>query len=274
MAFSFSRIILSDTEIQVYYRGLEYADKKKIKIKKLFNNACLAEATGSDMYAVELSFNRVGSPKYSCSCPYYQGHNIICKHIIGAALVWDRGRKVPDPDDGTVKNLSIPEPPITRKDINNAYEDQLEADLDIIRYAADELRGARRHAKLPLAPQVCLLSPGDIKKGITEIKSWARRSSYDPYFCAGEMVAGFCELVRSVRKSLERFSSEELVVAAEQLSGYHHELITGTIDDSDGLHEFSEAHLTDLFDEILCRPSLTGAQALKITEVKDDVTDY
>jgi hypothetical protein len=274
MAFSFSRIILSDTEMQVYYRGLEYADKKKIKIKKLFNNACLAEAIGSDIYAVGLGFNRAGSPKYSCSCPYYQEHNIVCKHIIGAALVWDRGREVPDPDDETVKNLSIPESPIIRKGINNAYEDPLEANLDIIRYAADEFKGSRCHAKLPFAPQVCLLSPGDIKKGITEIKSWARRSSYDPYFCAGEMVAGFCELIRSVRKSLGRFSSEELVVVAEQLSGYHHELITGTIDDSDGLHEFSEAHLADLFNEILCRPSLTGAQVSRITKAKDKIFDY
>lgn len=205
-------------------------------------------------YDVSLGFSRVGSLKYSCSCPYFlENKKVVCKHIIASALLWDRRRKVPDPDEKTIEDLSIPEPTITRKDINKAYSDPLHADLEMLRRAADEMGWTRSHARLPLAPKICkqpLMNYSDVKKAILELRVWSRRYSFDPYFCAGEMVAGFCELIRWVQMSYMNVSLEERVKIAQLLVNYNRELIMETIDDSDGLHEFTEAHLVDFLAKL------------------------
>lgn len=279
MAFSYSRLLLENTELKIYHRGLDYANSRKIAISKMLNNACIAIAKGKDSYDVSLGFSHIGSLKYLCSCPYFQENTkVICKHIVAAALVWDRLRKVPDPDGETIESLCIPEPTITRKDINKAYADPLHADLEVFRRASDEMRWTRSHARLPLIPRICkkpLKDPGEVKKGISELRAWSRKYSFDPYFCAGEMVAGYCELIRWVASSHSNLSWQEAMRIAQLLVDYHLELIQQTIDDSDGLHEFTEAHLVHFIEIITKKYGPLSTQNQKeIRDILTKITDY
>lgn len=279
MAFSYTRLVLDETELKIYYRGLDYANSKKTTLSRVLNNACTGVVSGTKSYDVALGFSKVGSLKYSCSCPYFQENKkIICKHIIATALIWDRERKVPDPDQKTIEHLCIPEPTITRKDINKAYEDPLRADLEVLRRASDEMGWRRSHARLPLYPRICkqsFKSTLDVKKGISELRSWARRYSFDSYFCAGEMVAGFCELIRWVRKSQNSMTLEVGTDVLKLLVDYHRELIMQTIDDSDGLHEFTETHLLDLIaTSTKDKDKLSPQYQKELLETIIKITDY
>lgn len=213
--FSYTRIILEDTEQKIYERGLDYANRNKVKLIDILNNGCSAVVSGTKKYDVHLGFSRVGSPKYSCACEYFSSYNsdkITCKHIIGTALAWDRSRNVPDPDQETIKQLCIPEPDFTQKDINKAYKDPLNANLEILR--ADPTGWMRPHARLPKKPKICLSNNCNfktIRKGLSELKAWTRKYNYDYYFCAGEMIAGFCELLHWVKKNLQKNNSEDQI---------------------------------------------------------------
>jgi len=80
-------------------RGFDYVRRGKVQITHTRNNGCDASARGTYVYIIKLGFSRIGEPSYSCSCPYYSDSKLICKHIIGAALVWDRFRNIPDPEE-------------------------------------------------------------------------------------------------------------------------------------------------------------------------------
>jgi len=275
MAFSYARIILDNTEIKIYYRGFELASANKIEIQEIGNNFCRALAKGTDSYEVSLGFSRVGSPKYSCTCPYFTQNKSLCKHIIGTALVWDRSRGVPDPDEDTIKTLTIPEPDFTSKDINAAYKNPLNANLDVLR--VDPTGWMRSHARLPEKPSICNLSNCNVKSvknGISELKSWTRKYNYDLYFCAGEMMAGFCELIRWVKIHSLKLSSDDLLLAIKFMADFHHELILERIDDSDGLHIYSEAHLYDLINSLVRNTQLSPQQTQEIKNIKLKIEDY
>lgn len=274
--FSYNRIILDNTELAIYWRGLEYANKKKVKLISVANNGCQAVASGSQNYDITLGFSRVGSPKYSCSCPYFIEHKkVVCKHIIGVSLTWDRSRNIPDPDKETIDNLAIPEPDFTSKDANAAFQNPLNVNLDILR--ADPVGWMRPHARLPIKPKVCngdMLTAEMIKQGISEIRSWARKYNYDTYFCAGEMMAGFCELMRFIKQKFDTLNIEDKIKTLKILADFHHELILEKIDDSDGLHDFSEAHLFDLINEFIGKHKLNPSQEDALNLIKDKIEDY
>ena len=275
--FSYTRIILDNTELAIYRRGLEYANKKKIRLISVTNNGCQAIADGSQNYEISLGFSHVGSPKFSCSCPYFSEHKtkIVCKHIIGSSLIWDRSRNIPDPDKGTIDNLVIPEPDFTAKDINAAFKDPLIANLDILR--ADPAGWMRPHARLPIKPKVCnesALTVEIIKQGISELRAWSRKSNFDPYFCAGEIMAGFCELMRFIKSKFNSLSLEDKIKTLKILADFHHELILEKIDDSDGLHDFSEAHLFDLVNEFIVKNKLNTLQKETLDSIRAKIKDY
>ncbi|MDO8513274.1 MAG: SWIM zinc finger family protein [bacterium] len=276
--FSYTRIILDNTELSIYQRGLEYVNKKKVKLTSIINNGCQATASGSRNYEITLGFSRVGSPKYSCSCPYFSEHKkVVCKHIIGTSLAWDRSRSVPDPDEETLEVLCIPEPIFSHKDINEAYNNPLTANLDVIRIAADESGWSRPHAHLPIKPQVCnhtTLELTDINKGISELRAWARKYNFDPYFCAGEIMAGFCELIRFTKFKFDTLNLDDKIKATVLLANFHHELIMEKIDDSEGLHEFSETHLYDLVSELTNNQKLNQTQIKALELIKHKIDDY
>ena len=212
MAFSFARIILSDTDIDIYDRGLEYFKKKKVFFKNIGNAGCTAEVQGTQNYEVKLEFHKIVSPKYSCNCPFFQTHSKICKHIIAASIAWDAQRNVPMLEEDLVESACLAPSKITRRDITKAFNNPLEANLEIIRRATDEMGNwSRPHAQLPLRPRVCekkLENPIQFEKALQEIESWYSRDKYDYYFCAGEMVAGFCEVMRWMKQSWNTFLHE------------------------------------------------------------------
>jgi len=273
MAFSFTRLILENTETPVYQRGLEIANKKIVVVKNIDNNSIEVTIKGTSTYDIKLGFKRTGSPKTICSCPYFLLQKQPCKHIIASSIYWDRSRNVPDPDKETLNLLLIPEPDFTSKDVNQAYRDPLNADLEILR--ADSVGWSRSHANLPQKPAVCHgknYTHAAIKNGISELKSWTGKYKYDHYFCAGEMIAGLCELIRWAILHLTRFPRDEVVEVAKILVDAHHAIL-GKIDDSDGLHEFTEVHLYDLIGKIV-KAIPDTKQRKKLNAIKSKIDNY
>lgn len=68
------------------------------------------------------------------------------------------------------------------------------------------------------------LTLAEIERALKQIARWADHAHFDPYFCAGEMLAGF-----------------------------HRRLITELIDDSEGDRVFSQAHLQALLADLRAR---------------------
>jgi len=61
------------------------------------------------------------------------------------------------------------------------------------------------------------------------------------------MVAAFCETMRMIISRLEYSDILELAKILRSAQKFHYELIMELVDDSDGLHEFTEAHLDELY---------------------------
>lgn len=205
-----------------------------------------ALAFGTDTYEVHLEF-RGGGISRKCTCPVSD----FCKHMVAVAIIWDKNRDIKLPDKNQVERQTIPPPLITFSDLKKAYKNPLKANLDVIRIAADELlSSSRNHAKLPKVPRNITdekeFSKILVKKSISEIRSWSRRSNFDYYFCAGEVTAAFCEMCRIIR---ERWGNVDTMVKneiIELLDIFRDEIVYEIIDDSDGLHEFLDAHIEAL----------------------------
>ncbi len=281
MAFSFVRIILSDTYHEIYTRGVAYYLQNAVTLATISNASCTADVQGTTIYTVRLGFKKIGSPAYNCSCPFLadRKRKIPCKHIISVALAWDAHRGVPVPDEDTVTELTIPPPAVTRNNIKEAYANPLHADLHIIRIAADEIGSwSRPHARLPDAPTQCqhpYTDSTDLEKALQELKNWTNRRSYDLYFCAGEVVAGFCEICRWIAPSITTCSPANRLEVFSKLVQWHRRVILELIDDSNGLHEFSEAHILLIY-EILRQHTPTNDHTYSDTleHMRTMVTDY
>lgn len=249
MSFSFVRIILDDTEIEIYQRGLAYFNRNAVDGNVIGTATYRAKVKGTKQYDVDLGFKRTGNPRYSCSCPYFAQNKFVCKHIIAAALAWDTSRKVPLPTSGEIESLCIPPPDVTYADIDKAYADPLHADLNILRLTADNVGSwSRPHVRLPDKPRPCEKPLQNIKELIQaryRILEWSNRRGFDMYFCAGEMEAGFCEILRWLAKTFLDLSLINKLESLRIVVKLHHEILE-CIDDSDGLHIFGETHLFNL----------------------------
>lgn len=243
--------LLYRTYLETWKKGEKYADAGKVEIKEFDDKSVTALVKGTKLYETKLSFRSNGIRR-SCSCPVPD----FCKHMAAVAIFWDESRGIKRPTPEEVESETIPPPLISRADINKAYADPINADLNVIRLAVDDYAlSPRPHARLPSTPRFSRnpkepLTLAEVKKAWTEIKSWSRKSTYDYYFCAGEMVAAFCETMRMI---ISRFESSDILELAKVLRNaqkFHYELIMELIDDSDGLHEFTEAHLEKLYDLI------------------------
>lgn len=235
----------------VWKRGEEYVKTAKVEVKRLDDKEILALARGSAVYNVRLAFVGGGISK-RCDCPYAKdskAQHAPCKHMIAAAILWDEARGLARPSQQAVKEGTIPPPKVSRAQINAVFDDPLSADLNILRIYVDESgRWSRPHARLPLMPAFsdlvsAPLSVTEVKNALAELNSWTRRSHYDHYFCAGEMVAAFCEVLRRVEKRLAATGIEAALDIFERLIVFNRALMTGKIDTSDGVHTISEAHL-------------------------------
>jgi hypothetical protein len=251
---SATKMLLNKTGQQIWGRGEVYADNGLVSIKHFNEKEIHARVQGTETYSVKLKFASNGISR-ACDCPYFAGRGCICKHIVATAIIWDEKRNIARPSQDIVLQTTVPPPEYTRSDIDRLYSEPLDADLDMLRILPEitALGGrGRRHSDLPKIPKIITgedqaLSPKEMQKCYSEIKRWSKRRLYDPYFCAGEMVAAFCE---TLKIALRRFPKTPPLDAAEILLGaqeFNHTLIMELIDDSQGLHLFSESHLEDLY---------------------------
>ena len=246
-----TEMLLYRTYLETWRKGEKYFDDNRVKIINFDEQKIEAKVSGSELYKTSLSF-RGGGLSRKCTCPI----NDFCKHMVAVAITWDTNRGYGRPSPKTIKDETIPPPLISRIDINKLYQNPLKADLEVLRFASSESGSwSRPHARLPNAPKFkndsnLSLTLKETEKAWAEIRRWERRSSYDYYFCAGEMVAAFCEVMKIIK---QRLKNTKPIIAADILLSaqkFHLELICELIDDSDGLHIFTEAHLEDLYKKI------------------------
>ena len=86
----------------------------------------------------------------------------------------------------------------------------------------------------------------ELKLCFQEMRKWAKRKKFDPYFCSGEMIAAFCEVIRSFRLRLD--VTDPMVAAAGLVLAQEFQVFmyTRAIDDSQGVHQISIPHTNDL----------------------------
>ncbi|MFZ5801068.1 MAG: CRISPR-associated endonuclease Cas3'' [Candidatus Omnitrophota bacterium] len=250
-------LLLKKTASEVWFRGEQYAEAGKVAFIRSDEKYVGATVSGTQEYRVHLAFAGSGISK-KCDCPYSRGstsQHAACKHMVAVAVLWDEARGILRPSREAVKAETIPPPAVSRAQINALYATPLNADLQLLRIAVDERgRWSRPHSRLPDKPDFMLsprapLDRKEIRHAFSMMRSWTRRGAYDPYFCAGEMVAAFCEVLRVAKNRLASSSALSAAQVLREAQGFNRRLMTELIDDSDGLHAFTEAHLEDFYNE-------------------------
>ena len=144
--------------------------------------------------------------------------------------------------------------------------------LTTLRLAASESGSwSRSHARLPDFPNVSdsgPLSVEEIKPALKEIERWSRHRNFDPYFCAGEMMAGFCYLLRVIEQRAHETPPEIMAEVLEKTAEFHRRLIYELIDDSEGVHRFGEAHLQALIEGLRSRKNFPGSVMGTLTAIE------
>lgn len=243
---------------EIWRRGERYASDGLVEITGQDDTQVLAQVRGTHLYDVSIKFAPNGISQ-NCDCPYYTDQGFVCKHIVAAAIVWDSLRGIPKPEYHHVEIATVPPPRLSRREIGELFRNPLKADLEKVRILAEETAfdgRARPHSQLPKAPKKLItsaespISSREISACLTEIRSWVRRTGFDPYFCSGEMVAALCELLRVIAIRLPVSDKAEAVLILLNLQEFNREMVTEMIDDSQGNRVFSEAHLDDLCERL------------------------
>lgn len=257
---SATQLLLNKTNKEIWYRGEKYADEGKVNIVKGDDKEVEAIVRGTKRYIVNLKFAGGGISR-QCTCPYADrssSYRPICKHMVAVAILWDEQQGLERPSKDEVESYTIAPPEISRSEITALYRDPLRADLEKLRILADEtaLGGRPRpHSRLPNCPKILTkesvpLTAKEVIKAFREIERWTNRRLYDSYFCAGEMVAAFCEVMRIIKKRIPATPPITVAEILREAQKFHYKLILELIDDSEGLHEFTEAYLEDIYQEL------------------------
>jgi len=251
-------LLLKKVGREIWRRGEGYASGGRVEITSQEDAQVLAVVQGTHAYQVSVMFVPNGISQ-KCDCPYYTDQGYVCKHIVAVAIVWDGLRGIPSPPNHLVEVATVSPPRMSRRDIGELFRKPLKADLEEVRILAEEtaLGGrARPHSRLPKAPKKLNtgaetpISSREISACFTEVRSWSRRKGFDPYFCAGEMVAAFCELLRVLAMRLPVSDKAEAVQILLNLQEFNREMVNEMIDDSQGNRVFTEAHLDDLCERL------------------------
>ena len=103
MAFSFSRLILYESDSTMYKQAFKLLEEKLPQATQRGTASCIGEIDNNKIW---LGFWK-GIPSWKCSCTqtvYAQSKN-PCAHAIALAFVWDRNRGVPDPSGDDIEFL-------------------------------------------------------------------------------------------------------------------------------------------------------------------------
>lgn len=247
---SATKLLLNNVSKEIWLRGEDYADSNKVEILTSNDSEIKAVVKGTQSYNVELKF--AGSEiVLTCSCPYKKG---VCKHIVATAILWDESRGIARPSKE--KTESQPQIGTSKKQFLSVFNDPLNANLEDLRCFAEK-RGmwSRPHSHLPEMPKFNTdisepLRLTEIKSAFKEMERWSRRAKYDPYFCAGEMIAAFCEVLRIIKKRLSVTAPMVAVDSLLEAQKFHYDLLQRLIDDSDGYWQINEAHLEDIYETL------------------------
>jgi len=103
MAFSFSRLIISNSNINTCKEAFRLAQEKHPKVKQRGTASCVGEIDGCKIW---LGFRR-GVTDWGCSCNIntHIKTQEPCSHAIALSLIWDRNRGVPDPSQEDIEYL-------------------------------------------------------------------------------------------------------------------------------------------------------------------------
>lgn len=268
---SYARALLYRVYQETWQRGARYAEEGRVGALEPIPKGFRASVRGTQTYAAELAWRGSGLGK-RCSCPVSQNRN-PCKHLIALAIVADQTQGMAPPTADEIETQTIPPPLISRADIEAMYRDPLRVDLDTLRLAASESGSwSRAHARLPAAPTLAAdagpLTLAEVARALKQIARWADHAHFDPYFCAGEMMAGFCELLRRGRLRLAETPIETAVAILAAMAAFHHRLITELMDDSEGDRVFGQAHLQALLADLRARPGASPSVAATLAAIE------
>ena len=232
----------------LWARGERYADEGRVTVEKNLESEIEASVQGAITYPVRLRYGRKHLNAV-CGCP---SREYPCKHMIAAAIVWDESRGLARPD---VSALPTGSERVSRAAIRAAYRRPLDVDTTLLRKFADSGSWTRPHSRLPIMPRFDVgsgmpLDLSEFRKACLEIRSWTRRKTYDPYFCAGEMVAAFVHVLRAVRARVpasDRNIAEKIYRLAKS---FDHKLGHELIDDSEANRLFSGAQIEALAKDL------------------------
>jgi hypothetical protein len=254
MKKSAAEILLPRTYKEVWKRGEFYVRAKRVKIIKLDDRQAKMAVSGQKKYNVFLRFSSDGIIK-QCNCAYsLDGPSArpACKHMIAAAIYWDESRGILRPSQKDIDSHTLTPAPISRQGIINLFKDPLNADLDKVRIIAEYSSWRPQpHARLPNMPKISqdarrALKGSEAKKALSEMEKWAERSLYDPYFCAGEMSAAFCELLDVIKKRANKTGSKETILIIALCVDWFYRKFNKLIDGIEGVWIFPPVRIGNL----------------------------
>jgi hypothetical protein len=105
MAFSFSRLIISESDGITCKKVFEIVDRINLQAEQRGTATCVGKIGGNEIW---LGFTRMGLPTWKCSCTenIYTRKTKPCSHTIALSIVWDRSRGVPDPSLEDIEYLT------------------------------------------------------------------------------------------------------------------------------------------------------------------------
>lgn len=233
----------------IWQRGEEYADEGLVGDIWRERLKIIAHVFGTRRYLVKLSLK--GRITGQCTCEYAAGGE-ICKHIAATAIAFDELRGLKRPEPAVVEELAKEHLAKSFSwQLQALFTDPLGADLQPLCTYTDFGKWVRPHAKLPPRPAMVTdagypLKVVEVKRVFVKIKAWEDRYNFDPYFCAGEVTAAVCEVLRIIFDRLEKTDLKEaLAVFVAALTFYFQDYLE-MIDGSDGVWKVAETHLTHL----------------------------
>lgn len=268
---SLTRYILCNTTEDIFWRGVDYTQKSKVKEILESDKIIGATVKGANEYLVEF---RQG-PKYlkgHCSCQYASMNEDYCKHIIALAVAWDRKNGFNLPNKKEVENNCIQIDYDFGKKINQMFNDPLNADLKFLAISSDYTTWAKPHAKIPIKTTIenskKELSLKKTQLGLQKIDNLTNNRNYDPYFCAGEITAVFCLTLDSIIKKLSTAPKEvQTKIIIESIVFYHNQYLQ-IIDSSDGIHEIPFARLQKMVNDYINKDQETEIAKILNRQIK------
>lgn len=138
--------------------------------------------------------------------------------------------------------------------IDALFQDPLHADLQFLATVSDYGNWVRPHAKIaiqsPLKQSSAPITKKAARSGLAKIARLANRSTFDPYFCAGEVSAVLSLAYDEIIKRLAAASKEEhRAIVAECIIFYYNEYLQ-MIDGSDGVWQIPVARIQLMLKEL------------------------